>query len=246
MTILVFCEFLFLIQPVSTSRWRWTISSLAHRIYENGSAWSEDGSHAFRPNAGMSFGGMMVFSLAAAAAARLVFYPSLLYNVLLEKMSSRKWFHRIDETVILGALPFRGMSQQLVEEENVRGVITMNETYETWLLCNTAEEWQALGVEQLRLSTVDLTGVPTLENLQRGVKFALKHRQHGNSVYIHCKAGRSRSATMAAAYLIAVNKWSPQEAIRFIANIRPYILVRRGQLQALERFYATESARWRG
>lgn len=61
-----------------------------------------------------------------------------------------------------------------------------------------------MGVEQLRLSTVDLTGVPTLENLQKGVEFILRHRAFGNSVYVHCKAGRSRSATMVAAYLIQV------------------------------------------
>lgn len=67
------------------------------------------------------------------------------------------------------------------------------------------QEWQAAGVEQLRLSTVDLTGVPSLENLHRGVEFALKHRELGNSVYVHCKAGRSRSATLAAAYLIRVS-----------------------------------------
>nr|XP_033784021.1 phosphatidylglycerophosphatase and protein-tyrosine phosphatase 1 [Geotrypetes seraphini] len=179
----------------------------------------------------------MILYVAAAAAARLAFYPSLLYTVLLEKLSSRKWFHRIDGTILVGALPFRCMSQQLIEEENVRGVITMNEEYETWLWCNTAEEWQAMGVEQLRLSTVDLTGIPTLENLERGVAFALKHRQIGNSVYIHCKAGRSRSPTMAAAYLIMVNKWSPQQAVRHIASIRPHILVRQGQLEALEQFY---------
>lgn len=59
-------------------------------------------------------------------------------------------------------------------------------------------------MEQLRLSTVDLTGVPTLENLQKGVEFILRHRACGNSVYVHCKAGRSRSAIMVAAYLIQV------------------------------------------
>lgn len=74
---------------------------------------------------------------------------------------------------------------------------------EALLLC-LIQEWQAAGVEQLRLSTVDLTGVPTLENLHRGVDFALKHREQGNSVYVHCKAGRSRSATLVAAYLIKV------------------------------------------
>lgn len=60
-------------------------------------------------------------------------------------------------------------------------------------------------MEQLRLDTVDLTGVPTLEYLHRGVEFTLKHREQGNSVYVHCKAGRSRSATLAAAYLIRVS-----------------------------------------
>lgn len=67
------------------------------------------------------------------------------------------------------------------------------------------QEWHAAGVEQLRLSTVDLTGVPSLEHLHRGVDFALKFRQQGGCVYVHCKAGRSRSATLVAAYLIRVS-----------------------------------------
>lgn len=45
--------------------------------------------------------------------ARLTFYPSLLYNVVMEKVSSRQWFDRIDETVILGALPFKSMTPQV-------------------------------------------------------------------------------------------------------------------------------------
>lgn len=69
------------------------------------------------------------------------------------------------------------------------------------------QEWKAEGVEQLRLSTVDLTGVPSLENLHRGVEFALSHREKGSSVYVHCKAGRCRSATLAAAYIIRVSRW---------------------------------------
>lgn len=77
----------------------------------------------------------------------------------------------------------------------------MNPVFDAWL-----QEWRAAGVEQLRLSTVDLTGVPSLENLHRGVEFALKYREQGSSVYVHCKAGRSRSATLVAAYLIRVSR----------------------------------------
>ncbi|XP_037756168.1 phosphatidylglycerophosphatase and protein-tyrosine phosphatase 1 isoform X5 [Chelonia mydas] len=155
---------------------------------------------------------MGVAVVLGSGAARLFFYPTLLYTLVRERLpgSQRPWFHRIDRAVLLGALPLRGRSRR---------------------------EWEAMGVEQLRLSTVDLTGVPTLENLQRGVEFVLKHRECGNSVYVHCKAGRSRSATMVAAYLIQLYQWSPQEAIEAIARIRPHILVRPRQVQILERFH---------
>ncbi|XP_034049224.1 phosphatidylglycerophosphatase and protein-tyrosine phosphatase 1 [Thalassophryne amazonica] len=169
--------------------------------------------------------------------ARLLFYPTLGYNVLMEKVSSRRWFDRVDETVVLGALPFRSMIKQLVEGENVRGVITMNEEYETKYFCLSAEEWHAAGVEQLRLSTVDLTGVPSLENLHRGVEFILQHREQGNGVYVHCKAGRSRSATMAAAYLIRLHCWTPDEACQNLASIRPHILVRSAHLEMLKTYH---------
>ncbi|XP_019962271.1 phosphatidylglycerophosphatase and protein-tyrosine phosphatase 1 [Paralichthys olivaceus] len=173
----------------------------------------------------------------SAAVARLLFYPTLGYNVLMEKVSSRRWFDRVDETVIVGALPFRSMTTQLVETENIRGVVTMNEEYETKYFCNSAEEWRDAGVEQLRLSTVDLTGVPSLENLHRGVEFALQHREQGTSVYIHCKAGRSRSATLAAAYLIRLHCWTPEEACQKLATVRPHVLVRAAQLQMLRTYY---------
>lgn len=49
----------------------------------------------------------------SGALARLLFYPTLAYNILMEKVSSRRWFDRVDETVILGALPFRSMTKQV-------------------------------------------------------------------------------------------------------------------------------------
>nr|XP_029494671.1 phosphatidylglycerophosphatase and protein-tyrosine phosphatase 1 isoform X1 [Oncorhynchus nerka] len=169
--------------------------------------------------------------------ARVLFYPTLAYNVVMEKVSSRRWFNRVDQTVILGALPFKSMTNELVQTENVRGVITMNEEYETKYFCNSVEEWKAEGVEQLRLSTVDLTGVPSLENLHRGVEFALSHREKGSSVYVHCKAGRCRSATLAAAYIIRIHCWSPEEACQMLASVRPHVIIRSSQLEMLRRYH---------
>ncbi|XP_048644769.1 phosphatidylglycerophosphatase and protein-tyrosine phosphatase 1 isoform X2 [Marmota marmota marmota] len=77
-----------------------------------------------------------------AGLARALFYPTLLYTVFRGKVrgpAHRDWYHRIDHTVLLGALPLRGMTHKLIQEENVRGVITMNEEYETRFLCNSSK-----------------------------------------------------------------------------------------------------------
>ncbi|XP_076785319.1 phosphatidylglycerophosphatase and protein-tyrosine phosphatase 1 isoform X2 [Arvicanthis niloticus] len=131
------------------------------------------------------WGGMAASAWLEAGLARVLFYPTLLYTVFrgtVRGPAHRDWFHRIDHTVLLGALPLRSMTRRLVQDENVHGVITMNEEYETRFLCNTSKEWKKAGVEQLRLSTVDMTGVPTLANLHRGVQFALKYQSLGTQL----------------------------------------------------------------
>jgi len=45
--------------------------------------------------------------------ARVSFYPTLLYNVFMEKVTHRRWYDRIDNAVVLGALPFRNMTEQV-------------------------------------------------------------------------------------------------------------------------------------
>ncbi|XP_032894788.1 phosphatidylglycerophosphatase and protein-tyrosine phosphatase 1 [Amblyraja radiata] len=173
----------------------------------------------------------------AALFARIVFYPSLGYNVFMSKMFGRPWYDRIDQTVIIGALPFRSLTDELVKKENVRGVITMNEDYETKFFVNTTEEWKSVGVEQLRLSTIDIFGVPKMEDLKKGVDFISKYHQNGSCVYVHCKAGRSRSATMVAAYLIHLHHWNPKRACEYLASIRPRVIIRSGQFKILRNYY---------
>ncbi|EDO45204.1 predicted protein, partial [Nematostella vectensis] len=142
-------------------------------------------------------------ALSSSVGARVLFYPTLLWNVVMEG-GSRRWYDRIDSTVILGALPFKSLTQKLVEEENVRAVVTLNEEFETKHFCNTSEEWSEWGVKQLRLATVDFGNAPSLDNLSEGVKFIEEIRSKGDSVYVHCKAGRGRSATLVACYLMKV------------------------------------------
>lgn len=58
---------------------------------------------------------MGVAAALGAGAARLLFYPTLLYTALRAQLpaSRRPWFHRIDRAVLLGALPLRGRSRRV-------------------------------------------------------------------------------------------------------------------------------------
>lgn len=80
--------------------------------------------------------------------ARVTFYPTLFYNVLMERVSSRRWYDRIDDHTILGALPFRNMTQHLIEKENVKAVVSMNEDYELWMFSNDSGKIKTLWLQR--------------------------------------------------------------------------------------------------
>lgn len=170
--------------------------------------------------------------------ARITFYPTLIYNVFMEKVTSRRWYDRIDEHVLLGALPFRGMEQKLINEENVKGVVSMNENYELAFLSHDKTSWEKLGIRFLQLQTRDIFESPDQKKLVKGVQFISDVIQETNgSVYVHCKAGRTRSATLVGCYLLTKTGNTPEEVMNFMKNKRPHIWLRKKQLQALQLYY---------
>jgi len=48
--------------------------------------------------------------------ARASFLPTLAYNVVMERVSTRRWWDRMDQKVVLGALPFKGATSQRVRK----------------------------------------------------------------------------------------------------------------------------------
>lgn len=59
---------------------------------------------------------MSAGELLEAGLARVLFYPTLLYTVFRGKVpgrAHRDWYHRIDRTVLLGALPLRNMTRRV-------------------------------------------------------------------------------------------------------------------------------------
>lgn len=64
------------------------------------------------------WGGMAASAWLEAGLARVLFYPTLLYTVFRGRVrgpAHRDWYHRIDHTVLLGALPLRSMTRRVRE-----------------------------------------------------------------------------------------------------------------------------------
>jgi len=175
--------------------------------------------------------------LSRSMFARITFYPTLAYNLMMERVSARNWYDRIDDTVILGALPFRTITRELMDNEKVGGVVSMNEDYELWFWVNNHKDWEGLGVSFLQLSTTDIFESPSQEKLRTGVNFIKRFENTGRSVYVHCKAGRTRSATLVGCYLMQKYHWTPNEAVDLIRAKRDHILLRSKQWEALNIFY---------
>ncbi|KAF2896291.1 hypothetical protein ILUMI_09884, partial [Ignelater luminosus] len=146
---------------------------------------------------------MNVFSLMA-------FVPSLTYDFMMTVVSDKNWYDRIDDLIILGALPFPNLNRKLLQEENVRAVISMNESYELWF-ANGKKRWKEKNIHFLQLPTADIFEAPSQEDLKEGVQFInefhkyvdlLDRKEPKPSIYVHCKSGKMRSATMVACYLM--------------------------------------------
>lgn len=57
------------------------------------------------------------------ALARAMWAPTVTYNVALSYVLPVVWFNRIDDNMVLGALPFANTAKELHAKENVRYVV---------------------------------------------------------------------------------------------------------------------------
>jgi atypical dual specificity phosphatase len=168
---------------------------------------------------------------------KLVVYPSLYYGMTLEYLGLRTWYTRIDEHCVLGALPMKHNYQEIVEKENIKAVLTMNEDHEL-VYSISKPQWKELNVSYMQMAIADFVGVPNLEQIKQCMEFIDTHKKKNECVYVHCKAGRYRSATIVACYLIKERKMLPYEVINHLKQLRPSVVLDRPrQLNAMNNYY---------
>lgn len=90
-------------------------------------------------------------------------------------------------------------------------------------------------VKYRNVPVLDLTA-PTFDQLEEMAAFIEEESSKG-IVYIHCKIGYSRTAAAAAAFLLRTGKVrTVSEAIHFLRQVRPAIVIRQEVITALREF----------
>eukprot|EP00873_Tetraselmis_striata_P036629 jgi/Tetstr1/456893/TSEL_043563.t1 len=171
---------------------------------------------------------------AAGALARFLFYPSLAYNIVRSTIQPEyRWYTEIVENLLLGALPFHSMLDDF-KQQGIQAVVTLNEGFELFV---TTEHYAELGIEHLHLPTVDFLFAPDVDDMERAVGFIHGNVSSGRRTYVHCKAGRGRSATVVVCYLVRHGGMAPEEAVEFVREKRPQISLATGQWTAVQNYY---------
>ncbi|XP_028770208.1 putative dual specificity protein phosphatase DSP8 [Neltuma alba] len=167
------------------------------------------------------------------AGARILFYPTLLYNVLRNKIEAEfRWWDEVDEFLLLGAVPFPKDVPRL-KKLGVGAVITLNEPYETLV---PSSLYLAHGIDHLVIPTRDYLFAPSFVDISRAVQFIHQNATCGKTTYVHCKAGRGRSTTIVLCYLIEYKLMTPLAALEYVRSRRPRVLLAPSQWKAVQNY----------
>ncbi|XP_010531659.1 PREDICTED: putative dual specificity protein phosphatase DSP8 [Tarenaya hassleriana] len=185
----------------------------------------------------LSGGSVIVLStkrVMVGVGARALFYPTLIYNVVRNKLETEfRWWDRMAEFILLGAVPFPSDVPRL-KDLGVCGVITLNEPYETLV---PSSLYKSHCIDHLVIPTRDYCFAPSMEAICQAVDFIHRNALVGKTTYVHCKAGRGRSTTIVICYLVHHKRMTPEAAYAYARSIRPRVLLAASQWKAVLEYY---------
>jgi len=139
-----------------------------------------------------------------------------LFEFGLKKGGTPLWT-QVDEYVWLGGFP--GWHLRRFERLGIHAVVNL--CYET---TGPITWYTQKGIKLLQLPTIDHFE-PTLSDIEKAVEFIYECVQNRKRVYVHCFAGRGRSAAVMICYFIKMYGWEAIRAQEELIKRRP--LVRR-------------------
>jgi atypical dual specificity phosphatase len=143
-------------------------------------------------------------------------------------------YSRLSDRLLAGAMPHAADHVQMLHAEGVRHVINLCEEREYWEdeRATVLAAYDAAGIVEHHLPVKDGATVPI------AVIDAAVRASDGGAVYVHCRGGRERSATVAAAVMSANESISIDHALRRSKELRPTFQPLPWQVEALRAWAA--------
>lgn len=167
-------------------------------------------------------------------------YKKVKYEFSLEytKATSLEWWNKIEPyNIYLGALPLKNKGHlQEIADLGVTKILSLAENFELetgWFNQPVkAEEFLEIGIKVEHIPAIDFFPL-TKSQIDRSIDILSRALLENHKVYVHCKAGRGRSATVIIAYLMTQEDLTFEEAYAFVKEIRPEIHLNSKQQQAI-------------
>ncbi|KAI1295894.1 hypothetical protein EDD11_007691 [Mortierella claussenii] len=180
----------------------------------------------------------------------ITYIVSLSYNKLATSVFSSvtrwHWYDSLPHTsLILGAVPSQHLLVQLQRENRVEDIVNMCAEFRGHM-----ETMRELGLVQCWIPTRDFH-TPSLQNIWIGVKFIEKCERQWQELedpsgrgklYLHCKAGKGRSATVALCWLVYQYALTVDKDL----YLRPEVIAFDCEVQELENSHSITREAWPG
>lgn len=160
---------------------------------------------------------------------RLIFEALLLEHSIEYSLGTFSWYSLVDKNgIYLGAIPiFPSHEITLAKKLNIRAVLSIVEPFEmsssTLIgIPVTSAAWEAAEIHHLQLNSPDFSP-PSFQVLEKGADYINQHIVQRRNVYVHCKSGKGRSASVVCAYFIKYKNMDSFSSWCEVCKMRPAI-----------------------
>ncbi len=168
---------------------------------------------------------------AVQAAGHALFWPIACSQYLMARAGLLQWYNEVyasdNGKVFMGGIPWpEQIRKDLIDQAKVSCVV------------NLVSERKIDFPVQCRLD-VPMTDFvhPTIEQIVPAVDFLDQCLSEGRNVYVHCRAGKGRSATVVMCWLVSRAGMTPMQAQKYLQAKRPQIVEDLWKRDAVQEMY---------
>ena len=131
-------------------------------------------------------------------------------------------FAGIYNNLVIGAYPLDDGDVEALAQIGVRQVVNLveDDEYEPGQREDVARALERAGIRESRVNLTDFGDLP-VDTFEDAVRRVLESLDQGRRTYVHCRAGRQRSAAVAAGVVALRSGMEIDNAVDFVRTRRP-------------------------